>query len=622
MASPVLNGTSDVIKAALDAARAMDTDWTVFVEWTSPATLQNGYVFGFHDSGTSSASDGVFAYFGDPTVWLGVFDATNGDTWPGSGGDWVSANTAYRIALTHVASSDTVTLYWDIEAQSQTVTPSPALPANADEIILGAIRYNGGDQDYQSGSYKDMAFWASVLSSNDIQDLLDNGKVPNHADIAPPTQYWPLATNYNPAIGTAVATGPAFPAALGVGSSPTTLERGGPTGDIVVSNPATAPTGPNTTVRIGGPTGPVLNKGTITGSDPYTIPVSVPLAAAIQNQAGLTFHIDINGETVSGGSCELVEEAGYDDTNLSSPNTASDTSILYGYTGDTPVTGDQVVFESSVLGTVDDVADQPITVTVAADGIVTFDGGGVITGTVAVDRYVIQANGTIGANADYTYDFGSGADTTPDQFTFSDVASANLSTPYENIQFITGVDAGETLSVTGGQLSNDGTNWVSSLAFSSGNTRVRAQITSSASYSTQSDQVVTVNGVSDTFSVTTKADPSPVITGPSSPNVVEATSQTISYTITERNGQLPTLTGTNAALYTMPLVSGDTFALTPVSPHPAAPATHNVTININDGVNPSVTLAVAVNVVAVSSGTSKPGIFSCAFSSPFSGSIN
>lgn len=118
------------------------------------------------------------------------------------------------------------------------------------------------------------------------------------------------------------------------------------------------------------------------------------------------------------------------------------------------------------------------------------------------------------------------------------------------------------------------------------------------------------------------ADPSPVITGPSSPNVVEATSQTVSYTITERNGQLPTLTGTNAALYTIDLVSGDTFALTPVSPHPAAPATHNVTININDGVNPLVTLAVAPNVVAASSGgLIRKGVISIPVTNVISGVI-
>lgn len=195
-------------------------------------------------------------------------------------------------------------------------------------------------------------------------------------------------------------------ASLEIDSSPASLERGGSAANIVVSNPGTAPTSGNTTVRFTDASGPTLTKGTITGSDPYTIPVSVPLTAAIQNQTGLAFHVDINGETISGGSCELIEEAGYDDTYLSSPNTASDTSILYGYTGDTPVTGDQVIFEALVLGTVDGTPGQPITVTVAANGIVTFDGGGVITGTVAVDRYVIQADGTIGTNADYTYDFG------------------------------------------------------------------------------------------------------------------------------------------------------------------------------------------------------------------------
>ena len=96
------------------------------------------------------------------------------------------------------------------------------------------------------------------------------------------------------------------------------------------------------------------------------------------------------------------------------------------------------------------------------------------------------------------------ANTTPDQFEFAAVTEAPASTQYTRIKQITGIDEGQTVAVTGGELSNDGTTWVSSLLFENGNTRVRAGLTSSNQYMTTVTQDVTVNGVTATFSVSTR----------------------------------------------------------------------------------------------------------------------
>lgn len=100
----------------------------------------------------------------------------------------------------------------------------------------------------------------------------------------------------------------------------------------------------------------------------------------------------------------------------------------------------------------------------------------------------------------------SSADTTPNQFTFVDVNNAELNTLYQNTQSITGVDAGQTLTATNGQVSNDnGATWSSSCQMVTGQTLVRASVTTTSTNSLEHTQVVTVNGISDTFSVTTKA---------------------------------------------------------------------------------------------------------------------
>lgn len=101
------------------------------------------------------------------------------------------------------------------------------------------------------------------------------------------------------------------------------------------------------------------------------------------------------------------------------------------------------------------------------------------------------------------------SDTTPNQFTFTDQTGVNLSTAItSNSITVGGINAKASISVTGGSFSiNGGTFRTSSTTVSNGNT-VRVKQTSSASYSTTTNTVLTIGGVVDTFSVTTKANAS------------------------------------------------------------------------------------------------------------------
>ena len=99
------------------------------------------------------------------------------------------------------------------------------------------------------------------------------------------------------------------------------------------------------------------------------------------------------------------------------------------------------------------------------------------------------------------------ADSTPDAFTFTDVSNGAINTLYEDIQSILGVDAGQTLVATGDLLlSNDGgSTFLPSVQMITGQTLVKATLTTSGVNGLAHSATGTVNGVADTFTVTTLA---------------------------------------------------------------------------------------------------------------------
>lgn len=101
------------------------------------------------------------------------------------------------------------------------------------------------------------------------------------------------------------------------------------------------------------------------------------------------------------------------------------------------------------------------------------------------------------------------ADTVPDQFTFTDQSGVAISSTITSAAItVTGIDAAATITVTGGtyDINASGTFVSTDGSVNNGDT-VRARHTSSASYLTDTNTVVTIGGVSDTFRSITEGDP-------------------------------------------------------------------------------------------------------------------
>jgi hypothetical protein len=95
-------------------------------------------------------------------------------------------------------------------------------------------------------------------------------------------------------------------------------------------------------------------------------------------------------------------------------------------------------------------------------------------------------------------------DTTPNAFSFTDQTGIALSTLVTSNQItVTGINSAASISVTGGKYSKNGGAFTSSSGTVNNNDTVKVQQTSSASYNTITNTVLTIGGVKDTFSVTT-----------------------------------------------------------------------------------------------------------------------
>ncbi len=99
---------------------------------------------------------------------------------------------------------------------------------------------------------------------------------------------------------------------------------------------------------------------------------------------------------------------------------------------------------------------------------------------------------------------GAGSDTTPDAFSFTDQFNVPTTTVRtSNAITVNGIDAAANISVTGGTYSINGAAFTGSAGTVVNGDSVRVQHTSSGSASTTVDTVLTIGGVSDTFSSTT-----------------------------------------------------------------------------------------------------------------------
>lgn len=113
----------------------------------------------------------------------------------------------------------------------------------------------------------------------------------------------------------------------------------------------------------------------------------------------------------------------------------------------------------------------------------------------------------------------------PDAFSFSSQGDAEPNTSITSTAVIVnGLYAATTISVTNGEYSIDGGPFTSAVGTVTNGQSVQVRHTANAAFDAQTDTVLTIGGVSATFSTTTKADPAdttaPVVTAPA--NLTEA----------------------------------------------------------------------------------------------------
>jgi hypothetical protein len=108
-----------------------------------------------------------------------------------------------------------------------------------------------------------------------------------------------------------------------------------------------------------------------------------------------------------------------------------------------------------------------------------------------------------------------GADTTPDQFTFIDQTLVQTNTVItSNTITVSGIEAAVNIAITGGTYSINGGTYTSDPGTVNNGDTVTVQVTSGSERITTVDAVVTIGGVSDTFSVKTRFVVSNVDSGP------------------------------------------------------------------------------------------------------------
>lgn len=139
--------------------------------------------------------------------------------------------------------------------------------------------------------------------------------------------------------------------------------------------------------------------------------------------------------------------------------------------------------------------------------------GATTAGTTLTSPYDADPDGTT-RGSDSTWDRGAyeygGVDATPSAFSFTDQTGVALSTVTTSSEItIVGIDAGQTpaitVSGTGCTYNIDGGAYTSAAGTAGLDNVITARVTSSGSYATTRNCVVAIDGVSDTFSVTTLA---------------------------------------------------------------------------------------------------------------------
>jgi len=182
-----------------------------------------------------------------------------------------------------------------------------------------------------------------------------------------------------------------------IDSIPTDVKRTEAT-SLQISNPTVAPTLGNTEVRLTDASGSLLTVDSITGAGPtYTVNFTASDSMAGQYKTYFLYVSVAADSDTSGLQTTFSPATGRSFTALINPDTSTNISMLFGYTGDAPVTGDQVEYE-------DQATDGTPIVSVSPEGYIAW------TGTpqdgAEVQRRVIQSDGTVGVEDAYVFTSG------------------------------------------------------------------------------------------------------------------------------------------------------------------------------------------------------------------------
>jgi hypothetical protein len=151
----------------------------------------------------------------------------------------------------------------------------------------------------------------------------------------------------------------------------------------------------------------------------------------------------------------------------------------------------------------------------------------------------VNATLTIGGVSD-TYTVTTlASDTTPDPFTFTDVTGVALSSVQtSNTITVSGINSAAAISISGGTYSVNGGAYTASSGTVTNGQTVSVRVTASSSFSTAVNAVLTIGGVSDTYTVTTLA----ADTTPNAFSFVDVTGATLD---TEYTSNTITVSGIN-----------------------------------------------------------------------------
>jgi len=103
-------------------------------------------------------------------------------------------------------------------------------------------------------------------------------------------------------------------------------------------------------------------------------------------------------------------------------------------------------------------------------------------------------------------------DTTPDAFNFTDVTGVLPGAEVQSNEItVSGINTATPIGITGGEYAVNGGAWTSAAGTVTNGARVRVRVNASAQYETTVSATLTIGGVSDTFSVTTREETTDVI---------------------------------------------------------------------------------------------------------------